>query len=49
MLPALLITLIIILALSSSMRPERDGGLITRHRYNKRGNDASGAREDHFG
>ena len=49
MLPALLITLIIIAALGYSMQTEHEGGLITQHRYNKRGSDASGAREDHLG
>jgi len=48
MLPALLITLIIVVALGSSIQSERDGGLIAHHSYNNRNNDASGAREDHL-
>jgi hypothetical protein len=49
MLPALLITLVIILALGYPMGSEQDSGMITHHRYNNRNNDASGAREDHLG
>jgi hypothetical protein len=49
MLIALLVTLIITSALGASMRSEERGGLIARHRYNNRYNDASGAREDHLG
>jgi hypothetical protein len=43
-----LIALIIVLALGYSTRSEQDSGLITRHLYNNRYNDAPGAREDHF-
>jgi hypothetical protein len=49
MLAAILITLIIIAALASSIRAEKNGGLISEHRYNNRSNDASGARDEHFG
>ena len=46
---AIIVTIIIIGALGYSLQSERDGDLITRHRYNNRYNDASGAREDHLG
>lgn len=49
MLLAIVVTFIIISALASSLRSERVGGLITRHQYNNRHSDASGAREDHLG
>lgn len=49
MLLAILISLIIISALGYSIRPEQKGGMIARHSYNNRYNDASGAREDHLG
>jgi high-affinity Fe2+/Pb2+ permease len=49
MLAAIFITLVIIAALGSSIQAEQKGGLITRHRYNNRDNDAPGAREDHLG
>ena len=48
MIAAILITLIILAALGYSLGSERDGGLIARHSYNNRYNDASGAREDHL-
>lgn len=47
MLIALFVTLIVTAALGASMRSEERGGLINRHRYNNRYNDAPGAREDH--
>jgi hypothetical protein len=47
MLPALLI-IISVLALGYSIQDEQSGGLIARHLYNNRYNDAPGAREDHF-
>jgi high-affinity Fe2+/Pb2+ permease len=49
MLAAIFIILVIISALGSSIQSEQDGGLISHHRYNNRDNDASGARDDHFG
>jgi hypothetical protein len=49
MLPAILVTLIILLALGISLRSGRSGGLIAQHSYNNRYNDATGAREDHLG
>jgi len=45
----LLAILIIISALGYSIRSEQKGGMIARHSYNNRDNDASGARDDHFG
>jgi hypothetical protein len=45
----LLITFLVITALGYSMQTERNGGLISQHRYNNRDDDASGSREDHFG
>ena len=47
MLLAICITFIIVAGLGYAQRPERAGGLIARHRYNNRYNDASAAREDH--
>jgi hypothetical protein len=49
MLTAVAVTLIITIALGSSLRLGRNGGLIVRRPYNNRANDASGAREDHLG
>lgn len=49
MLSAILITLLIGAALGSALRAGRGDGLIGRHRYNNRYNDASGARDDHLG
>jgi hypothetical protein len=46
---AILISLLIIWALGHATQTRRDGGLIARHRYNNRYNDASAAREDHLG
>ena len=48
MLAAILITLFIVAALGYASRTGK-GGLITRHSYNNRYNDASAAREDHLG
>jgi hypothetical protein len=45
---AIVITFIIVAALAYSFRTERHRGLIARHSYNNRYNDASGAREDHL-
>jgi hypothetical protein len=47
MLLAIIITLIIVVALGASLQTDRKGRLISRTPYNY--NDASGAREDHFG
>jgi len=49
MLTAVTVTLIITVALGSSLQLGRNGGLIARRPYNNRANDASGAREDHLG
>jgi hypothetical protein len=49
MLLAIIITLIIVVALGASLQTDRKGRLISRTPYNNRYNDASGAREDHFG
>jgi hypothetical protein len=49
MLLAIIITLIIVVALGASLQMDRKGRLISRTPYNNRYNDASGAREDHFG
>lgn len=49
MLLAIIITLFIVAALGFSLRSEQETGLIARHRYNNRYNDASGARDDHVG
>ena len=49
MLTGVAVTLIITVALGSSLRLGRNGGLIARRPYNNRANDASGAREDHLG
>ncbi|HMD56539.1 MAG TPA: hypothetical protein VKG82_03600 [Solirubrobacteraceae bacterium] len=46
---AILITILIGTALGYSLQAGRRGGLISRRPYNNRYNDASGAREDHFG
>lgn len=49
MLTAILITLVIVAALSYSLRAGRDGKQIVRRPYNNRYNDASGARSDYLG
>ncbi len=49
MLIAIIVTLLIVAALGYALRSERTGELIVRRPYNNRYNDASGAREDHFG
>ena len=49
MLTGVAVTLISTVALGSSLRLGRNGGLIARRPYNNRANDASGAREDHLG
>jgi len=43
----ILIALLLVAGLGGALR--RDGRLIARRPYNNRYNDASGAREDHFG
>jgi hypothetical protein len=49
MLTAILITLIVVAALSYALRTGRGEGAILRRPYNNRYNDAAGAREDHLG
>ncbi len=49
MISAIFITIIVVAALGQAVGSERRGGLIARHAYNNRYNDASGAREDHLG
>ena len=49
MILAILTTTIIVWALGFSFRSDRRRGLIGEHRYNNRYNDASAARDDHFG
>ena len=49
MLIAILIALIIVAALGYALRTSRRDGLIGRHGYNNRYNDASAAREDLLG
>jgi hypothetical protein len=49
MISAILITLLISAALGSALRAGRGDGLISRHRYSNRYNDATAAREDHLG
>ncbi len=44
-----LITLFIVVGLGYSLQPDRKGRQIVHTPYNDRYNDASGAREDHFG
>jgi hypothetical protein len=46
---AIAITVLIAAALGISLRTGRRDGLIARHAYNNRYNDAAGAREDHLG
>lgn len=46
MLASIIVTLIILAALASAVRPPRDGGLIARRPYNNRYNDASAARDE---
>jgi hypothetical protein len=45
----LLIALIVAVALAAVARFSGQPGLIDRHSYNNRANDASGARADHLG
>ena len=49
MIIAIAITLTIAAALGHSVRSGRRGGLISRHGYNNRYNDAAGARQDRLG
>jgi hypothetical protein len=49
MFSAITVTLIIAAALGFAQRSERRGTLIIRRPYNRRYNDAPGAREDHLG
>jgi hypothetical protein len=49
MIIAIAITLTIVAGLGYSFRSGRRGGLIARHGYNNRYNDAAGAREDGLG
>jgi hypothetical protein len=49
MLASIFVTVLLVAALAHGLRSERKGGLIVRRPYNNRYNDASGAREDHFG
>jgi hypothetical protein len=49
MLSSIIVTLAIVTWLGFSLRAGRNSGLIVRRPYNNRYNDASGAREDHFG
>ena len=49
MLSAILITILIGVALGGALRAGRGDGLIGKHRYNNRYNDASAARDDHLG
>jgi hypothetical protein len=46
---SLLITLLIAVGLGYAARGTRGDGLISRHAYNNRYNDASAARQDHVG
>jgi hypothetical protein len=46
---SLLIALAIALGLGLAARTPRGYGLISRHAYNNRYNDAAAAREDHVG
>ena len=49
MVAAILITLLIGAALGSALRAGRGDGLIGRHRYNNRYNDATAARDAQLG
>jgi hypothetical protein len=49
MLPAIIVTLLIIAFVGYAPRSPRTGKLIVRRPYNNRYNDASGSREDHVG
>ena len=49
MLTAIILTLAIVAALGFALRSDSAGRLISRRPYNNRYNDASGARDDHFG
>jgi hypothetical protein len=49
MILAIAVTVLIASALGMSLRTGRRNGLIARHGYNNRYNDAAGAREDHLG
>lgn len=49
MLSAILVTLVILAALGFALNSRRPGGLILRHPYNNRYNDAAASREDHLG
>jgi hypothetical protein len=49
MLSSIFVTLIIIAGLGYALRSEHNGELISRRPYNNRYNDASGARDEHFG
>jgi hypothetical protein len=49
MFAAIVITLLILAALGYTLRPDDSDSPIVHRPYNNRYNDASGAREDHFG
>ena len=49
MLSATIVTTVVVAALGYGLRSRRSGDLIETRPYNNRYNDASAAREDHYG
>jgi hypothetical protein len=49
MISAIAVPLIVVAALAYALRSRRTGDLIETRPYNNRYNDASAARDDHFG